>query len=322
MITKSDKWQSMLTIVNQYSQLLPSNTRTNQAQQFKKLVRKRLLAENILVFLLQYIGLKLSTLTLHPSPLWLATGTACAYLFLRGYSVLPGVWLGSFLGFYLEKIGFLLALDCATVLTLQGFLLLWFSYRYLSPTLIFNHLPMFIKFIVYTALLTALASFMLIFICYSSLLSHKDTLFQHWLQWWLANFNAILIFSCALLTWDAYFADFYAVKQWKSIAMLFGLLLFFIIGLIFSHTPASTTFMALSILLITVFISAKFGWCGAITAAFLSGILLCFAGFFDAVLFSTYSTAVTLLLLQLFLCLNTIIALSVAIKRNHSLFNG
>ena len=95
-----DKWQSMLTIVNQNLELQPFKTSKTPVLQFKKMVMQRSLAENLLVFFLQYIGLKLTTFSLDPSPLWLATGTACAYLFLRGYRVLPGIWLGNFAGFY------------------------------------------------------------------------------------------------------------------------------------------------------------------------------------------------------------------------------
>jgi hypothetical protein len=54
-----DKWQHMLTIVSQHSTATP-----DLARQFQKIFIYRLLAENILVFLLQYSGLMLS----HPIP--------------------------------------------------------------------------------------------------------------------------------------------------------------------------------------------------------------------------------------------------------------
>ncbi len=300
----------MLAIVNQSVNLTPPITPT-LTQQFNKLRNKRLFTDNLFVFLVQYIGLKLSVFSLSPSPLWLATGSACTYLFLRGYGVLPGVWLGSLFGFYFEGIGLNLALKCASVLSLQGLLLIWFSHRYLSPTLIFNSQRRFLQFIIYTALLTAAISLTFMEICYS-VLPHTKPPLQYAVQWWLANFNAIMIFSCALLTWDAYFPDVYTIKQWKNIITLFSILLLLIIALIFSHTPVSTTCFALSIILITAFISARWGWCGAIAAVFLSGMLLCFAGFLDAPIFSTYSATVSLLLVQLFLCVNTIVALSLS----------
>ena len=318
MRTESEKWQHMLNFVNQHTQRFPSNIdRTNPAKKFRRLVMLRFLADNLLVFMLQYVGLNLSQLIVHPSPLWLATGTTCAYLFLKGYGVLPGIWLGCFLGFYLQKIGFVLALDYATGLTLQGVMLLWFSHRYLSPTLIFYRLSAFIKFLVYAFLLTGMVSFIFICIGYYSSLSHADMSLYRWLQWWLANFNAILVFSCALITWDAYFPDFYAVKLLKSTFFLFGLLLFFIMSLIFSHTPTLTTCLALLIMLLTAMISAYLGWCGAVTAVFLCGMVVCFAGFLDAPVFYTYSVAVSLLLLQGVVCVNAMIGLSIASSRSN-----
>ncbi len=307
-----DKWQSMLTIVNQYPELLPLNKSKTLKQQFKKIVLLRTLAENLLVFFLQYIGLKLTTFSLDPSPLWLATGTACAYLFLRGYRVLPGIWLGNFAGFYLEKIGFNLAFECATLLTVQGLLLLWLSFRYFSPTLIFYRLAALIKFIVITALLTAVISALLLGLCYSSLSNHAATI-ELYLKWWLANLNAILIFSCALLTWDAFFPDINKLNLFKPRMIAFGLQIALTVALIFSHTPIITLSLGFGIMLTTIWISLVFGWCGAVTASFISTMLICFAGFLNAPLFLTYTSPMSLIILQLAICITAIIGLIVAL---------
>lgn len=306
--TNIEKWNPLLLIVNQHSQLLQPNL----ARQLKKLFLQRLLTENLFVFIIQYIGLNLGTISLYSSPLWFATGTSCAYLFLRSYSVLPGIWLGTFFAYLLAKSGFIVAFCCASVLCLQAVLLLWFCHQYISPTLIFYRLKKFVTFIAYITVLTGIASFMLLCICYSSI-SHADSLLHLWFQWWIANFNGILIFSCALITFDTCFLDLYSKKQWKSTSLLFGLFFLLIIAFIYSHTPTSTTCLALLIILSTFSFSAHFGWCGAIGAAFLLGVVLCFAGLFNTALFSTYSASMTLLLLQLFLCVNTIIGLSIAI---------
>ena len=303
----------MQNIVNQCTDILPSKTYLTP-HQFNKLRTRRLLADNLMVFLMQYIGLKLSTLAITPSPLWLATGSTCAYLFLRGTSVLPGIWFGSFFGFYFEKVGIELTFECATLLTLQPLLLLQFSYRYLSPTLIFTHQRMFVKYILFTALLTAMISLIFVEICYP-VLSHNESIFQYWINWWCANLNAITIFSCAMITWDAYASSAQDIKQWRTICILFATLSLLIVALAFSHTLISTTCLALSILLMTILISVRFGWCGAIAAAFVSGILLSFAGLLNAAVFATYTPAMSLLLIQLFLFISTISGLSVAIAK-------
>ena len=313
---ESEKLQLVLALVNQHQELLPPGTNKNTAQQFKKLVIKRLFIENCLIFLLQFVGLKLTSLIVHPSPLWFATGTASAYLFLRGYSVLPGIWLGSYVSFYSEGIGAWLSLSWATTFTLQGLLLLWFSYRYLSPTLIFHHLKTFMQFIAFCIILTGIASLM--FIGIGTLSQFQSAVSLHlWLHWWLGNFNGILIFACSLITWDAYFPDFHATKLLKSTLVSFGLLFLLIITLVFCHTMLSTSSLFLFIALLNMFISARLGWCGAISVSFLSAIVLCLAAMVDAPVFYTYSSTLTLLLIQLFLAINTVFGLSIALSRKN-----
>lgn len=207
--SQTGQWHQMMTIVNQNSEIIQPQL----DQQFKKLSLQRFLMVNILVFFIQYGGLNLSTLSLNPFPLWFATGTACAYLFLRGYNVLPGIFLGNFFAYYLATANFSLALGCASLLTIQALLLLWFNYRYiLNPSLIFYQLKQFIQFILFTAILTAWVSSLLLVICYPSMPITKP-LFQIGLQWWLANLNGILIFSIAMISWDAYFPQYNSIKQ-------------------------------------------------------------------------------------------------------------
>src|SRR2546421_12693846 len=114
-----NKWQQMLLLVNQNAELLE----TDLKGQYKKLFLKRWFASNLLVFLLQYIGFTLNLPTLTISPMWFFTGTACAFIFLQGYRILPGLWLGNFIAYYLAKASFLLALGSASVITLQALIL-------------------------------------------------------------------------------------------------------------------------------------------------------------------------------------------------------
>jgi integral membrane sensor domain MASE1 len=301
----------MLLLVNQHSKRLQPNLKW----QFKKLLLLRLLTENIFVFLLQYSGLNLSTLSIHASPLWFATGTSCAFLFLRGYSILPGIWLGTFLAYYLAKAAFWLAFGCAIVLSLQAVFLRWFNYRYLlSPTLIFYRLQMYVKFVLFTATLTALVSVVLIFM-YSLLMPHREISFQLWLQYWLGNLNAILIFSCALITWDNYFPRSYPIRQLKKTLLpLYALVVLITLALSISHTLMATILLALPNLFIIGFIGANYGWGGAITASFISGILLGFAAFMGAAVFNTPFISLTFPLLQLLLCMESIVGVVFAIK--------
>jgi hypothetical protein len=309
--SQPSQWHQMMTIVNQNLEIIQPQLN----QQFKKLSLQRFLMVNILVFFIQYGGLNLSTLSLNAFPLWFATGTGCAYLFLRGYNVLPGIFLGNFFAYYLATTNFSLALGCASLLTVQALLLLWFNYRYLlNPSLIFYQLKEFIQFLLYTTILTALVSSLLLFICYPSMPPTKP-LFVIGLQWWLANLNGILIFSTAMISWDAYFPQYDSIKQTsKGQLSLYILLVFSVIVFSFSSAPKAATLFALVNVLLTLIISIRLGWYGTIAAVTLSGILFNFAVFMNAPVFFNSFSFLTLIFLQLILCGETIIGLVLAIK--------
>lgn len=297
-----DKWASMLSIVNENLQKIQPDL----AISCKKLFFKRLIMENILVFFIQYSGLILSFYSLFSTPLWFATGTACAYLFLRGYSVLPGIWFGSFFACYFSKAGFLLACGFATLFSLQAVLLRWFHWFSLYPTLIFYNLQSLFRFFIYTVLLTALVSMAFVGMVYSAF-PLTERLALLWLQWWLANWGAMLIFSCALLTWDAYFPSFYSIKQFdKKQYIAYALLILCLIGLVFSQDTLLTLGFAVLNLFIILFISSLWGWVGAVAALCLSGIWLNFAAFLEAPVFSTPFSSATQLFLQGLLCTESI----------------
>jgi hypothetical protein len=274
-----NKWQRMLTIVTEHSTSLPDLTR-----QFQKLFLQRLLAENILVFLLQYSGLMLSTLSSHVTPLWLASGTATAFIFLRGVSVLPGIFIGSFFACIMAKSGMSIALVCAVIFSMQVFLLLAVTYRFIGPSLIFYSRKTFAKFIFVSALLTGAGSFAFEYFCAPDL---------HVAESWLANFNGTLIFSFALITLDSYFPQIGNLKKINLIFYsLFGLP---IILLLSSSTPCAIIACTLSLLLLTFLMGRRYAWCGAIAAIFLFAITVSLA--------ASHFTATTSGFLQCILCL-------------------
>lgn len=310
-----EKWQRMLAIVNQHPALLQPML----AREFKKLSVNRFLAANILVFLLQYTGLMFSTLISHPTPLWFASGTACAFIFMRGCSILPGIWLGSFCAYYFSNSGGLLAFSCATIHMLQAFFLLWLSYRYINLTLHFYDRRTCVKFILCSAALTAIASLFLTLICYSSLQS-TQTLLLLWRQWWLANFNGLVIFACALITLDTYFPQIDKLKQLNlfMLKFIYGLLFILICALLFCRDPLDTIWLALSIMLLTFIISIGYGWCGVIAAVFLSGLLYGVAASLGAPIFNTDFSSATVFFLQLLLCVETMMGLFIAIASSQT----
>lgn len=295
------RWQQLATWVNEHA--IVSANQLNYA--FKKKYLRHCLAENGLVFLLQYMGLMVGTLVPHHSIVWCATGSACAYIFLRGLSILPGIWLGSFLAYYFAESPISLALLSATLYSLQAVCFLIFSHRFTGPMLIFYRQNTFFRFLVMSGLITGVTSFLL---CY---FYQFHTLL--WLQWWFANWNGLLVFACALATLDAYFTNVYTyrIKQWKTLRL--GAPFFAIIFLTLMVLYSQTTILSLPIALLVLVAGHYFGWNGAISAIFFVGILLLLGGCVGAPVFQSMENT---FFLSMFLFVITTLGLSVGISYN------
>lgn len=269
-----NKWQSMLDIVNQ-SALAPFSDKP-----FKQLIRRRLLTENIFAFLLQYAGLALTTVTTQPFPIWFAPGVACGFIFMRGYTILPGMWLGGLLAYYLAHADILVTVTCTSLFTVQTALLLWLGYRYISPTLIFYSRSLFIKFFVGSATLAAITSVLLVAICFHHIQTIMTPM-QLWLTWWLGNLNSILVFALAIATWDYYFAELHALSRINKplLVITYGCLIGLTMALIFAHTLFAAVTLACLAFIATFVISRLFKWCGTVSALFIMGLLMTFCAF-------------------------------------------
>jgi hypothetical protein len=298
----------LTTLVNEKQTLW----RTDLAYPFKKMVLQRFLAANILAFLIQYIGLRMSSLDLLFTPVWIASGTAGALIFLRGPRILPGIWLGSAFAYYFANSGPFQAILCASVLALQAYVLLRFSYRFASPTLIFYQRHVFIRLSLVSMIVTAIISYFLTMISYSTIQS-DFTWIQIWLQWWFANFNGLMIFACAIITWDAYFPQTYQLKKRISaLVLVFGALVFLCLTLLFSHPPSFHLILVILLFLLTLGTSITFKWCGIITALFVQGLILNIAAFCVPALLPSHFPSV--LYLQLFIFLEIIFGLFASLR--------
>ncbi|MDR3478676.1 MAG: MASE1 domain-containing protein [Gammaproteobacteria bacterium] len=301
------KWQQMLAIVNQSTTTVLPDLNA----QFRQLFFKRLLAENTLVFLLQYIGLVLCAFGTSETPVWLAAGTSCAFIFMRGPSVLPGIWFGTFCAYFFAHSGIALGLIAATAYALQAYFLLSLSYRFLSPTLIYYQQLLLTKFFVLASGITALMSLILTVACY------KSILYPVWLYWWLANLTGVLIFSFALITLDAFFTQIDELKELNKISLAFYILTIItpLLVLISSPTPAITLSTSLLLLLNIILVSQRFGWCGCVISVFCVGFGLDLAAFLQTPLFTTAFTFQTVTNIQLLLLLATLVGLSLGIRK-------
>lgn len=290
------KWQPMLAIVNQH----PALTLQNPKRRSLQLYLRRLFTENILVILLQYTGLTISMLVSPNSPAWLASGTACAFIFLRGISITPGIWLGTFLAYYSANTSAGLAIVIASLFAFQAVALLWVSIRYINPILIFYHRWQYVKFILYASAVTAFISLGWVS------LSQPILTVDLWLQAWLANLNGILVIAFALAVWDAYFPELESFGQLSLplIAITYGTLLVVMIAYLGNVLPF-IGFAAIAWLLVII-ISQLFGWCGVVNAIFLLGMLLTLAAFVGTPLFANHFSITALIFLESFLAISAL----------------
>lgn len=302
MLTNLNKWQRMADIVNQHGEPEPTEW------QFKKLCASRLLVENILTFLLQYIGLTLvdglTSQTL--IPLWFASGTACAFVFMRGLSVLPGIFLGCFSAYYLSTHLFAQSSASAAIDTVQAFLLFWFSHRYISPTLIFYTVRKWMQFVICSFIVTAISTLALLFF------HHRLHNVELSISWWLGNLSGVLVFALTILTWDFYYLQMDDIQKINKLKIIsyYGLLFVSVLILLCSqHFTFSVITLAMTLL-----ISLEFGWCGAIIAVFIFGLLLNFSTYVSTPLFANSFARINLIYMQSILIITTIIGLAVAMS--------
>lgn len=295
-------WQTLATLVKAHP-ALPKATLS-----LRKLMFIRLLSENAVVFLLQYIGLMLSTLATVYSPLWFATGTAVAFVFLRGYAVLPGIFLGTFVAYILAKAPITVAVIAAVIMTLQAFLLRFFCFRYIAPSLIFRDRSQFIFFALGSALITAGSTWLLL------LAMHKNIL---GLAAWLANFNGLLIFAYALITLDAYFPQIKTLQRanLKQVSILYLAMIIMTLLVLLLPMPLFTIFAELLLLCLTLTLSSNLGIVGSASALFILGFFYGMGYVMDAPLFTTVYALASLIFLQCFLCTTALLSLWLPLER-------
>lgn len=266
------------------------------AKKYCQLVISRFISENCLVFLLQYLGFMLSTFL---SPVWFATGTACGFVFLRGYSVLPGIIFGSFFALYLTGSSLNLASACSFLILLQTVLLVYLTQRYVTATLVFYRLAIFLKFVLLACLITALISVSLIYICYPNL----SAKFYLWLHWWLADLNGIFGFAFALIALDTFFPQIQSLKKINlfKLSLSFCLLLVLTAALLLSHRANTIVIFSVLLLLLTQIINFYYRWCGISAAIFLMGLVLGMGASFSLPFYTVKFSAINILYIQFIL---------------------
>lgn len=277
-----DQWQIMQNIV---AKSAPTKLLVSRYS-FQQLCLKRWFTANLISGVLQYLGLMLATLLLPPSLLWFSAGVAVGLVFLRGYKILPGIFLGSFAAYLWAGSTIYFALLAAILFTLQPLMVVWLSHKMQCYSLVFYQRKIFIKFLGISAVVTALISGIL---AYSYVQTRGLQLWPLWQYWWLADLSGLLIFGIALVTWDAYIPELKTFKSKANIQVLIDFLGFSLASLVLVLTRSWMMVGITALVIIAIFavrIRPNYHWPGVVLACFLLGLLLSLGSLLNAPLFN------------------------------------
>lgn len=134
-------------------------------------------------------------------PVWPATGVAWAITFMRGYRVLPGVFLGMMLGFYLHY-GDIQAHHWSISLgnTGEAFLGVYLMRRYCATCNPFDRIDLLYRFVLFVCVISTLVSAGVgnVSLYMVNYLPAEGFLTSFWV-WWFSNLSGGLIFGPLLL---------------------------------------------------------------------------------------------------------------------------
>lgn len=255
------------------------------------------------------------------SPVWPCTGLAMAALLVKGYRLWPGVFLGAFLAELTAHpapdlwLSGGAALGIAVGNTLEALFGAWFANRFARGREAFWHPGSILVFVLLSAVAsTAISASLTTLICIAAGLERGRDAADLWSAWWLADVVSAIVLTPLIVVWASRRP---AKLHWKrgleGVVLL--LLLLVTCHLAFEKwLPAQTrgsplTFTAIPLLL---WGSLRFGLRGA---TLLSFVVACFAtaGTLHGYgLFVTGSHLTSLLLLQNFIGVTTVMSLVLA----------
>lgn len=314
-LTQDSYWQTILAKLKQYP-LYIATTKCHISP-FKKICLIRLLTRNMLMLLLQYIGWMLTLFDAIPTPVSFASGTAVAFIFLQGMSIIPGLWLGSFVACYLAGYGLLGGSIFASLYTLEAILLRWLCYRFVGPTLQFYELAKLLKFIFVSAMLTAITVFVqqMIWPHFVSVIGFSTL--------WMANLNGILVFALALIAWDIYFPQINYIAKLSAWHWFCYISLFILLGnLIWVQNSSMQIWLMVAIILLTLVISLNQGYCAALTTLSIISFLLNFSAYLHAPLYLTSFANLTICYLQECIFFIAVFSLIIVVQQNAKIWQS
>lgn len=240
---------------------------------------------NLAVFFLYYLGGILGEFVAIPpgyvSPVWPPSGIALAAMFLLGYRVWPGIFLGSFLHNFLlfsheviyshMFLPALVSVSIALLAVLQASAALWLIRRYEDEETILETSMGILKFIciaMVTCLINSVGGVTILTLAGQQQWSQYLEL---WWTWWVGDTVGIIAFTPLIVVWYQYPMRDWTLKKALEV-VIFLTLLCIACYIIFSFSLP----LSFLILPFPIFAAFRYGYSGLLTVLLIINIWVIF----------------------------------------------
>ena len=259
-------------------------------------------------------GLHLAFVNPSATPVWPPTGIALAALLVLGYRVWPGVLLGAFLANLLTSGSVAGSIGIAVGNALEGVVGAYLVNRFAHGRRAFERAQDVLKFAVLAGLASTTVS-ATIGVTSLSLTGFAPwaKYVPIWVTWWLGDAGGALVVTPLLVLWSARSRWERKGARLEAAAVLLSL--FVVAEVVFGgFLPAQSKHLPLEFLCIPflIWVAFRFGARAAATAVFLLSGISIHGTLHGVGPFATGSANVSLLILQAFMGVNTVMALLLA----------
>lgn len=240
------------------------------------------MVENLAVAFVYFVLGKMgfSVAVLHATPVWPPSGIALACVLLRGYSILPGIWLGAwFVNFWPPMDSSRILASCLTLAgtasgATAGALVGGYLLRRVGAQQFLDRAHDAVRFAALGALLGAAVSATIgtASLFAGHFVSSWTDVQNTWFTWWLGDAVGYLVFTPLVLAWWGLDSDTWR-NRWLLEAVLLVTVLYFIGLLAFGGYLPNEYAIEYMLIPVVVWAAFRFGRKGATTAVlFISGI--------------------------------------------------
>lgn len=269
---------SVLYLTQQLTKLMSASVKKSYRRAYNLKRIQRFLITTVGVFFLQFLTMTHLTVTYPALPMYPPIGSAFVMLYLLGNTSLLGLFLGCFCAY------------CAHGLTLPALFLYigadlgaaylvtrWCQSVFTSDHSIFVDTKEWLRFVIYASIGCLLSGALRMIAILLSDMSHMslETVGHHVLSLWIADLNAIIVFTGFFLTWiSVYLGRERAFRQKPTVYDRICWLLWGLCCLVFLK---EIEFLVLAIIL-SLYLSYRFGVliATAVSYIMLTLFLICF----------------------------------------------